>query len=115
MVVGTGPPVAQDGAVRVQDAHGLPLGPRQLSEVRQQPGFVKGELAEALLEVEGAAWGTGIGGGVAFQDGDGVAVPVEDAGEGQSARAAADHGDALSHSDTLYFHGTAYRNSTVRP
>jgi hypothetical protein len=59
----------------------------------------------------------GVGAGIAFEDGDGVVVAVQDAGEGQAGRAAPDHGDTgsdtMSHVDTLYCSRTTYRNSTV--
>ena len=88
-VIRTGLPVAQDGPVRVQDAHGLPLGTGQRLELRQQPRLVQRELAQPLVQVQRAARGTGVGGGIAFEDGDGVAMAVQDAGEGEAGGAAA--------------------------
>ena len=54
------------------------------------------------MQVQRAARGAGIGGGIAFEDGDGVAMPVQDVGEGKAARTASDHGDTVSHIDTAY-------------
>src|SRR5690606_15919973 len=112
-VARAGAPVAQDGPVRVQDAHGLTLGAGQRPEPLQQPRLVQGELAQLFVQVQDAALGAGVGGGVAFEDGDGVAAAVHDAGEGEAGGAGADHGDAASHVVTLYFAVTVYRNSTV--
>jgi hypothetical protein len=64
------------------------------------------------VQVERAALGPGAGGGVAFEDGDGVAVAVHDAGEGEAGRAGPDHGDTVSHVDTVYYRA-ARRDSTV--
>ncbi|CAM5673513.1 hypothetical protein STENM327S_05424 [Streptomyces tendae] len=111
-VVRARPPVAQHGPVRVEDAHGLPLGAGQRLELREQPRLVHGQLAQPLVQVERAAGGAGVGGAVPFEDGDGMAVAVQHAGEGESRGTAADHGDTLSHGDTLYFSSTVYRNST---
>jgi hypothetical protein len=55
------------------------------------------------VQVQRAARGTGVGGRIAFEDGDGVTMVVQDAGEGKAAGAAPDHGDTVSHADTLYF------------
>lgn len=65
------------------------------------------------MQVERAALGAGVGGGIAFEDGDGVIMTVQDAGEGEAGGTGADNGDTLSHVDTLYFDETAYRNSTM--
>jgi hypothetical protein len=65
------------------------------------------------VQVQRATRGTGVGGGIAFKDGDGVIMAVQDAGEGNAGRAAPDHCDAVSHVDTLYFTITMHRNSTV--
>ena len=113
-LVGTGSPVAQDGPVRVQDAHGLPLGAGQRLELRQQPRLVQRELAQPFVQVQRAARRAGVGGGIAFEDGDGVAMAVQDPGEGEAGRAASDHSDTMSHVDTLYFLASAsHRNGTV--
>ncbi|GAA3299732.1 hypothetical protein GCM10020295_38630 [Streptomyces cinereospinus] len=57
--------------------------------------------------------GAGVGGGIAFEDGDGVVMAVQDAGEGKAGRTAPDHCDAVSHVDTLYCSYTVQRNGTV--
>ncbi|GII33831.1 hypothetical protein Pmi06nite_72730 [Planotetraspora mira] len=106
-------PVAEDGPVRVQDAHGLPLRTGQRLELLQQPRFAQRELAHAFVQVERAARGTGVGGGIALEDGDGVTVAVQDAGEGEAGGATPDYSDTMSHADTLYLIITAYRNSTM--
>jgi hypothetical protein len=67
------------------------------------------------MQVQRAARGTGVGGGIAFEDGDGVIVAVQDAGEGKAGRAASDHGDTMSHVNTLYFYEAVARNSTMYP
>jgi hypothetical protein len=114
-VIRTGLPVAKHGPVRVQDAHGLPLGTGQSLELRQQPRLAQRELAQLFVEVQRAARGTGVGGGIAFEDGDGLIVAVQDAGEGKAGGAASNHGDAVSHIDTPYFAETVYCNSTMYP
>jgi hypothetical protein len=65
------------------------------------------------VQVQRAARGTGVGGRIAFEDGDGMTVAVHDAGEGKAAGAASDHGDTMSHVNTLYWHELASRNSTM--
>ena len=65
------------------------------------------------MQVQRAARGTGVGGGIAFEDGDGVTVAVQDAGEGEAGGAASNHGDTMPHGDTLYFGNTVNRNSTM--
>ncbi|GAA3116146.1 hypothetical protein GCM10010449_42850 [Streptomyces rectiviolaceus] len=110
-VIRTGLPVAQDGPGRVQDAHGLPLGTRQRLELRKETRLVQRELAQPFVQVKRAARGTGVAGGIAFEDGDRVTMTLQDAGEGKPGRAAPDHGDTMSHIDTLYFLITMHRNS----
>ncbi len=75
--------------------------------------LVQRELAQPFVQVQRAARGAGVGSGIAFEDGDGVIMAVQDAGEGKAGRAAPDYGDAVSHVDTLYFPITMHRNSTV--
>ncbi|GAB4101627.1 hypothetical protein GCM10028790_06450 [Micromonospora taraxaci] len=59
-------------------------------------------MAQPFVQVKRAAGRTGVGGGITFEDGDGVTVAVQDSGEGKAARAAANDGDTLSHVDTPY-------------
>lgn len=59
-------PVAEDGPARVQDAHGLPLGTGQRLELR----LLQRQLAQPLVQVQRAARGTGVAGGIAFEGGD---------------------------------------------
>jgi hypothetical protein len=40
-------------------------------------------------------------------------MAVQDTGEGKAGRAAPDHGDTMSHTDTLYFPMAMQRNRTV--
>jgi hypothetical protein len=65
------------------------------------------------VQVERAARGSGVGGGIAFEDGDRVAMAVQDTGEGEAGRTAPDYSDTMSHVDTLYFSDALYRNSTM--
>lgn len=62
---------------------------------------------------ERAARGAGIGSGVAFEDGDGVAMAVQDTGEGKAAGITPDQYDTPSQIGTSYRFETAYRNSTM--
>ena len=52
-------------------------------------------------------------GGIAFEDSDGVTVTVHDAGEGKAGGATPNHGDTMSHSDTLYCDEAVPRNCTM--
>ncbi len=65
------------------------------------------------MEVQRAARGAGVAGGIAFEDGDGVAMTVQDAGEGKSGGTAADHGDTGAHDDPTYGAGPASGHSLV--
>lgn len=54
------------------------------------------------MQVQRAARRAGVGAGIAFEDGDRVAMAVQDTGEGEAGGAASDDSDAMSHVDTLY-------------
>jgi hypothetical protein len=82
----------QHRAGRVEHPLGLPLGPGQPGELGGQPGVLDGDLAGVGVQVEGAALGAGGQVGVGVVDGDGQAVPLQDAGTGKAARAGADDG-----------------------
>jgi len=79
----------------------------------EQSRLVQRELAESFVQIQRAARRACVGAGIAFEDGDGVAMAVQDAGEGKAAGTAPDHCDAMSHVDTPYWYGTMYRKSTV--
>ena len=71
------------------------------------------ELAQLLVQVQRAARRTGVGGGIAFEDGDGVTVAVQDAGEAKAGGAGSNHSDTMAHGNTLYFDERPYRNCTM--
>jgi hypothetical protein len=112
-VIRAGLPVAEHGPVGVQDAHRLPLGTGQRPELIQQPRLAQCELAQSFVQVQRAARRTGAGGGIAFKDGDRVTVAVQDAGEGKACGAGSNHGDTMSHGNTLYFCEAVNRNCTM--
>ncbi|GAA2214533.1 hypothetical protein GCM10009850_099980 [Nonomuraea monospora] len=65
------------------------------------------------MQVERAARGAGVAGGVAFEDGDGAVVTVHDARERQAGGSGSDYGYTVAHVDTLYLADAVYRNSTM--
>lgn len=57
--------------------------------------------------------GAGVRGGIPFEDCDGMAMAVQDTGEGEAGGSAPDHGDTMRHADTLYSADTTHRKRTV--
>ncbi|MGX1494477.1 hypothetical protein RKD41_006736 [Streptomyces tendae] len=93
-LVGLGDMVEEDRAGRVQLTHLLPLRPGKPEERVQEAGLAQGDLAVVGVQIERAALVAGVRAGVPVVDGDGDAVPLEDAGAGQAAGAGADDRDA---------------------
>ena len=82
------------GGDRIERAHLLTLRPGQGVELVEQACRAQRALAGVGMHVEGAALRVGVGGRLAFDDGDGAAVQLQHAGAGQAAEAGADDHDA---------------------
>ncbi|GAA1541579.1 hypothetical protein GCM10009678_25110 [Actinomadura kijaniata] len=80
--------------VAVHQAHFLAFGAREGEELLEEAGGSQSDLAGVGTDVEGAALGSGGEIGLAFENGDGYAVVLQDASADETTGACSDDGDA---------------------